>query len=129
MTEEGKEAINFFYNFRASINAANMLFDEDINVKCGKETVKQITMLLNLIQKQQKELEKKDKMIDSMADQMGAICTGIPVIIKQFEKCYCEFMNTDEDCCWKTDKECSDCIKEYFKMETEKNDSSSSNEN
>ncbi len=60
------------------------------------------------------ENEKKDKIIDEMAKQMSAICTGISIVREQFEKCYCEFINTDEDCCWKTDKECKDCIKQYF---------------
>ena len=35
-----------------------MLFEEDINVKHGKETIRQITIILNLIEKQQKEIEE-----------------------------------------------------------------------
>lgn len=58
MPEEKKKALQYFYNLRATIDESNMLFDEDINVKCGKETVKQITTILNLIQSQQKEIEK-----------------------------------------------------------------------
>lgn len=61
MNEEEKQAIKYFYNLRATIDESNMLFDEDINVKCGKETIKQITAVLNL-------LEKKDKIIDLMAE-------------------------------------------------------------
>lgn len=33
---------------------------------------------------------------------------------EQLEKNYCEFINSDKDCCWKTDKSCKDCIFEYF---------------
>ena len=56
MSEE--KAMKFFYNLRATIDESNMLFDEDLNVKCGKETIKHITTVLNLIEKQQKENEE-----------------------------------------------------------------------
>ena len=86
MNEE--EAIKYFYNLRATIDESNMLFDEDINVKCGKETIKQITTVLNLLEKKdieysdlklkyeqnlrmckhfRTELNKQDKIIDEMA--------------------------------------------------------------
>ena len=58
MTYEEKEAMKYFYNLRATIDESNMLFDEDIDVKCGKETIKQITIILNLIEKQSKEIEE-----------------------------------------------------------------------
>lgn len=60
MTEAEKQAIKYFYNLRATIDESYMLFDEEINVKCGKETIKQISVVLNLIEKQQTEIEKKD---------------------------------------------------------------------
>ena len=60
------------------------------------------------------KLEKKEKIIDLMADAMAMIMTDIKVVRKQFEKQYCEFITSDEDCCWKTSIECSDCIKQYF---------------
>lgn len=58
MTDEEKQAMEYFYNLRATIDESNMLFNEDIDVKCGKETIKQITIILNLIEKQQKEIEE-----------------------------------------------------------------------
>lgn len=58
MNEEEKKAVKFFYNLRATIDESNMLFDEEINVKHGKETIKQITTILNLIEKLQKENEE-----------------------------------------------------------------------
>lgn len=85
MTEEEKKAIKYFYNLRKTIDESYLLFDEGIDVKCGKEMIKQITSILNLIQNQQKEieclkqageatemlykmqLEKRDKIIDEMA--------------------------------------------------------------
>lgn len=63
MNEEEKEAIKYFYNLRATIDESNMLFDEDINVKCGKETIKQITAVLNL-------LEKKDEWINKLETKL-----------------------------------------------------------
>ena len=58
MNEEEKKAVKYFYNLRATIDESNMLFDEEINVKHGKETIKQITIILNLIEKLQKENEE-----------------------------------------------------------------------
>ena len=58
MNEEEKKAVKYFYNLRATIDESNMLFDEEINVKHGKETIKQITIILNLIVKLQKENEE-----------------------------------------------------------------------
>lgn len=60
------------------------------------------------------EIEKKDKIINLMAETLSAVCTGISVVREQFEQCYCEFINSNKDCCWKTDKNCQDCIKQYF---------------
>ena len=57
MNEEEKKAVKYFYNLRATIDESNMLFEEEINVKHGKETIKQITIILNLIEKLQKENE------------------------------------------------------------------------
>lgn len=64
MNEEEKKAVNFFYNLRATIDESNMLFEEDINVKHGKETIRQITIILNLIEKLQKENELAKKQVE-----------------------------------------------------------------
>lgn len=76
MSEEEKKAIKYFYNLRATIDESNMLFDEDINVKCGKETVKHITTVLNLIQKQQEEIERLEniKNICPITNTSGMKC-------------------------------------------------------
>ena len=63
--------------------------------------------------------QKLRKQIDLMADTLSAICTGLSSIREQFEKSYCEFINSDEDCCWKTDMTCKDCIKQYFERKAE----------
>ena len=41
-----------------------MLFEEDINIKHGKETIRQITIILNLIDKLQKENELAKKQVE-----------------------------------------------------------------
>ena len=106
MNEDEKKAIKYFYNLRSTIDESNMLFDEDINIKCGKEMIKQITTFLNL-------LEKKDKIIDEMAEHIvsSAIVDDTVCAIK----CDCE---TDilEDC---THKKMLDCTKQYFEKKVE----------
>lgn len=64
MNEKEKEAVKFFYNLRATIDESNMLFDEEINVKHGKETIKQITTILNLIEKLQKENQQLKALLE-----------------------------------------------------------------
>ena len=48
-----------------------MLFGEDINVKCGNETIKQITLVLNLIEKLQKENEELKNITKSYDSFLG----------------------------------------------------------
>ena len=59
------------------------------------------------------------KQIDLMATTLSAICTGLSTVRDHFEKEYCEFINSDKDCCWKTDTSCKDCIKQYFESKVE----------
>lgn len=62
MNEEEKKAFKFFYNLRATIDESNMLFDEErLMLKHGKETIKQITIIINLIEKLQKENDELRK--------------------------------------------------------------------
>ena len=73
MTDDEKQAIKYFYNLRATIDESYMLFDEEINVKCGKETIKQISVVLNLIEKQQTEINKyKEMYAVSVADRVNS---------------------------------------------------------
>lgn len=66
LSDEEKKAIKYFYNLRATIDESNMLFDEDIN-----ETIKQITLVLNLIEKQQKEIEELKNITKSYDSFLG----------------------------------------------------------
>lgn len=106
MTEEEKRAIKHFYNLRATIEESYMLFDEEINVKCGKETIKQISIILNLIEKQQTELEKKDNIIFKMAKAMNNFDIDEDICKQMGQKKYCS--EYDEE------SECEKCIIEYF---------------
>ena len=110
LSEEEKKAIKYFYNLRSTIDESYMLFDEEINVKCGKETIKQISLVLNLITKLQKENEEKDKQID--------------LIIEEYEyndrinfKNFCEDELRKDSCI----QDCKLCAKHYFeKLSKEK---------
>lgn len=61
-----------------------------------------------------KEIEEKDKQIDLMAKTISLIYSGVDLVKRKIEESYCEFLNSNEDCCWKTDKHCKDCVKQYF---------------
>ena len=73
MNEEEKKAVKYFYNLRATIDESNMLFDEEINVKHGKETIKQITIILNLIEKLQKENEYYKECLEVVSKHLDNI--------------------------------------------------------
>lgn len=73
MNEEEKETIKYFYNLRATIDESNMLFEKDINVKHGKETIRQITIILNLIENQQKELNNLKEIEKSHKEENGKL--------------------------------------------------------
>lgn len=68
MSEEEKEAIEFAKKLIETIKQSKMLFDEDITVKLGIATQNTLQIVLNLIQKQQTELKKKDKTMNKMAE-------------------------------------------------------------
>ena len=97
-----------FEEIKTVLNIITKLQKE--NEYIHKELDKQQTTINNYA----KENEEKDKQIDLMAEALSAVCTGISSVREQLEKCYCEFINSNEDCCWKTDRDCKDCIFEYF---------------
>ena len=66
------------------------------------------------------EIEKKDKIIEEAISIIAALDTGLTVIREQFEKEYCEFSNSEEDCCWK-DNDCTDCIRKYLEKKAKNN--------
>lgn len=69
LNEDEKNAIKYFYNLRSTIDESIMLFDEKLNIKCGKEMIRQITLLLNLITKQSNILNKIEEYARGMEDK------------------------------------------------------------
>ncbi len=60
-------------------------------------------------------INNQNKIIDLMAETINFIDIDIKTIQRQIKEQYCDYIKSDVDCCWKTDKNCTDCIKEYFK--------------
>ena len=135
MTTEQKEAID---RLKDDIKYADMrdavdgdcticfIDDLDTAISLIKQLEREKEIHVKLEQQYKKEYldmselnQKLRKQIDLMADTLSAICTGLSSIREQFEKSYCEFINSDEDCCWKTDMTCKDCIKQYFERKVE----------
>lgn len=78
MTEEEKKSIKYFNNFKATIDESDMLFGEEFTVKHGEETKKQITIILNLINKLQKENEKLKEAYQEESDKYFNLIKEIP---------------------------------------------------
>jgi hypothetical protein len=135
MTDAEKKAIKWFYNLRGSIDESNMLFDEDIEVKCGKETIEQITTVLNLIQKQQEEIKfqkdinkmEKKRYKQTKKSLKGQIIKANKIIdlIAETLRYYNGVRQEQEFCidiCGKKEcniKKCANRIKQYFEREVE----------
>lgn len=88
--------------------------NEFANTKYGAFTAKEGQTVLNLIQEQQEENKKKDKIIDLMAEHIvsSAIVDDTVCAIK----CDCE-TDIEEDC---THEKMLNCTKQYFKSKAEK---------
>ncbi|MCI9247478.1 MAG: hypothetical protein HFJ30_10375 [Clostridia bacterium] len=107
MAAEEKKAIEFVKNLIKTIEENQMLFDEAIMLKAGETTHDNLQILLNIIQKQQAKLEKKNKIIDLMTEYIDINCD----CIKGFDKC--EQID---------DPHCLKCIKQYFEKQVESED-------
>ena len=93
-----KEAIGFINN-RLEIIEKTRKFNFKTDLEIAIET------LLNLIQTQQEEIEKKDKIIDKMAEFIFR--TDTEMICNFFKLSTCEEMG------------CIECIKKYFEESVE----------
>lgn len=100
MTKEQREAIK-------SLN-------EFANAKYGAFTAKEGQTVLSMLQEQQEENKKKDKIIDLMTEHIvsSAIVDDTVCAIK----CDCE-TDIEEDC---THEKMLNCTKQYFKSKAEK---------
>lgn len=103
MTKEQKEAIRILET-QASIKERKnhyLIFHKEAT-----------EIVLNMVKEKNKEIEKKDKMIDLMTE-------WIKKHTKYYDEdgCYCE---VEKDIC-KKDIECKVCIKQYFERKAEEN--------
>lgn len=93
MTDEEKKAIEYFKEninyFQEQIKFIETVdcdyYDEEYELY--KNRVKQFNTVLNLIQKQQAEIEKKDKIIDLMSESIFDYEHITYVDNEQFKKC------------------------------------------
>lgn len=136
MSKEEKQAMQYFYNLRSTIDESFMLFDEGINVKCGKEMIEKISIIFNIIAKLQKQNKEKDRILKIRLNYEEAyaklrkqyeelISTNIikNEEIKQKDKqidLMAEYIDeedvTEIFCDGKTicDENCTSCVKQYF---------------
>ena len=87
-----------------------------------EEPYNAIQIVLNLIEKQQKEIEKKDKIIDLMAEQLVGLKNEVDILEQGNKDCFIPREYSDIDDCVKKES-CKECIIEYFikKVEEQKN--------
>ena len=109
MTEEEKKIIDTFKNFiKSKEREQEQLYEDELFYKDDIEQNELFLKMLNsidsLIQKQQSELKKKDKIIDEMATYFGS---GLSMC-EDCEKCF-EAKDIYEYC--------KQCIKQYFERE------------
>ena len=116
--EMNKKVAKILFNLLTKLQKENEYWKKRFEKEL-EDNRKNTTELL----KQDLIIRKQDKQIDLMATTLSAICTGLSTVRDHFEKEYCEFINSDKDCCWKTDTSCKDCIKQYFerKVRDERN--------
>lgn len=66
MIDVEKEAINYIMNLKETIGDSIILFDEGITINAGKIMYNNLQIILALVQKQEIELKKKDKVIEQL---------------------------------------------------------------
>lgn len=106
MTEEEKKAIELFNSY---INAIDTF--GTIDYKCINNLYEPAKTILNLVKKQQEEIEKKDKIIDLMARRILIYQLKDSKLAEKICS-QCGY----EDCC---DEISQDCIKQYFENKVE----------
>lgn len=120
MTEEEKEAIRYLKQIKQDfLNSAKQRRENKEDTGYGtledvdKLSAFEIGIILNLVNRQQKEIEKKDKIINEMAKYIATldtdedICRNVTNIGKSFcPEDDCDNLNREVDC--------DICIKQYF---------------
>lgn len=108
MTKEQEEIINRL----SKITNRQILYGN----KCGitiegfRELQEDIDTVLNMIKEKDAEIEKKDKMIDLMAEYISDLDIDEDICKKQSDN-NCDDINREV--------ECKECIKQYFERKVE----------
>lgn len=104
MTEEEKNAIEIVKGLAVYYDDYSLLDEEEIEE--NESVNKSIELILNLIEKLQKELKQKDKIIDLMAETINNHDIDEDICKQMGQKANCnEFEDTEK---------CKECIKQYF---------------
>lgn len=104
MTEEEKEAVEIVKGLAVYYDDYSLLDEEEIEE--NESVNKSIELILNLIEKLQKELKQKDKIIDLMAETINNHDIDEDICKQMGQKANCnEFEDTEK---------CKECIKQYF---------------
>ena len=105
-----KEAIERLKRIDIRFFLSGMYEQSDYIVDEADKTNKAIETVLNLIQTQQAEIEKKDKIIDLMAKAIG----DEPLPTEE----YCIFRNFDCPAVG-GNRDCKECVKQHFERKVE----------
>lgn len=104
MNEEEKKAIEIVKGLAVYYDDYSLLDEEEIEE--NESVNKSIELILNLIEKLQKELKQKDKIIDLMAETINNHDIDEDICKQMGQKANCnEFEDTEK---------CKECIKQYF---------------
>lgn len=104
MTEEEKNAIEIVKGLAVYYDDYSLLDEEEIEE--NESVNKSIELILNLIEKLQKELKQKDKIIDLMAETINNHDIDEDICKQMGQKANCnEFEDTEK---------CKECIKQFF---------------
>jgi hypothetical protein len=104
MTEEEKNAVEIVKGLAVYYDDYSLLDEEEIEE--NESVNKSIELILNLIEKLQKELKQKDKIIDLMAETINNHDIDEDICKQMGQKANCnEFEDTEK---------CKECIKQYF---------------
>lgn len=110
MTKEQEEAIKFLElhtNFMGKLDKGRCIRIPEENFTKTKESIKTV---LNMLKEQDAKIEKKDKMIDLMAEYISDLDIDEDIRKKQSDN-NCDDINREV--------ECKECIKQYFERKVE----------
>ena len=99
LSDEEKEAIETVKFFK-KMKWYSHAFDNGTEI-LSEDEKQDIDIVLNLIEKQQKEIEKKDKIIDLMAEQLAGLKNEVDILEQGNKDCFIPREYSDIDDCVK----------------------------